>query len=114
MGIMPYYVYVIELDKAFANTSKAKKKNPDADTDKPCIYVGYSSKEPEKRFSEHIDGIRNKKGPLYSKTVNKYGIRLRPRLYQKHNPMTTKAEALEKEKELTAKYRKKGYTVWSN
>jgi hypothetical protein len=111
---MLYYVYVIELDRAFAGTAKAKEENPNADIDKPCIYVGSSSKKPEERFYEHINGIRNNRGPLFSRIVKRYGIRLRPRLYQRYNPMITRSEAQEKEKELTAKYREKGYTVWSN
>jgi len=110
---MAYYVYVIELDKAFASTSKARKENPNANTDKPCIYVGSSSKKPEERFYEHMNGIRNKNGPLFSRIVYKYGIRLRPRLYQRYNPMTNQSEALEKERELTEKYRRRGYTAWS-
>jgi len=111
---MPYYVYILELDRAFANTSRAKKANPNANSDKPCIYVGSSSKIPEERFYEHINGKRNERGPLFSRVVFKYGIRLRPRLYQKYNPMITREEAETKEKELTAKYKKMGYTVWSN
>jgi len=111
---MAYYVYVIELDKAFALTPRARKENPNANIDKPCIYVGCSSKKPEERFYEHMNGIRNKKGfPLFSRKVHEYGIRLRPRLYQRYNPMTSKSEALEKEKELTEKYRRRGYTAWS-
>lgn len=111
---MPFYVYIIELDKAFANTTKAKKANPSASSDKPCIYIGSSAKKPEVRFNEHISGKRNKKGPLFSKKVFKHGIRLRPRLYQRYNPMSTREESETKERELTAKFRKRGYTVWSN
>ena len=111
---MPYYVYAIELDKAFAKTLKAKERNPSADIGKPCIYVGSSSKKPEERFYEHTNGIRNNRGPLFSRVVNKYGIRLRPRLYEKYNPMRSREEAEAKEEELTIKYRKRGYTVWSN
>ena len=112
---MPYYVYVIELDKAFARTQRAIQANPNARSDKPCIYVGQSSKTPEKRLQEHIKGARNKKGPLYSKVVHRYGTGgLRPRLYEKYNPMSTREEAELKEIELTEKYRKRGYTVWSN
>jgi len=111
---MPYYVYVIELDKAFSGSLKAREANPDARSDKPCIYVGSSQKTPEERFQEHINGKRNRRGPLYSKVVFRYGIRLRPRLYEKYNPLKTRVEAELKEKELTIKYRKRGYTVWSN
>ena len=111
---MPYYVYIIELDRAFANSSRAKSANPNANPDKPCIYVGASSKTPEERFYEHINGKRNNKGPLFSRVVFKYGLRLRPRLYQKYNPLATREAAEIKEKELTAKYKKRGYIVWSN
>ena len=111
---MLYYVYIIELDGAFANTLKAKRANPDASSDKPCIYIGSSSKKPEERFNEHISGKRNERGPLFSRVVFKYGIRLRPRLYQRYNPMSTRGEAETKEEELTAKYKRRGYTVWSN
>lgn len=111
---MPYSVYVIELDKEFARSSKAKKENPDAISDKPCIYVGSTSRTPEERFRQHIEGVRNTRGPLYSRIVKRYGIRLRPRLYQRYNPISTKKEAEKKEKELTIKYRRRGYTVWSN
>ncbi|MFC1958241.1 GIY-YIG nuclease family protein [Chloroflexota bacterium] len=111
---MPYYVYVIELEKAFSETSRAKQANPNARNDKPCIYVGSSSRTPEERFNQHINGIRNPKGPLYSRIVRRYGIRLRPRLYVKHNPISTREEAEAKEKELTERYRRRGYTVWSN
>jgi hypothetical protein len=112
---MPYCVYVIELDKAFSETKKAKEANPNARLDKPCIYVGHSSKPPLVRCLEHKNGIRNKKGyPLYSKIAHRYYVRPRPRLYEKYNPIETKEEAMAKERELTAKYRKRGYTVWSN
>lgn len=110
---MAYSVYVIELDKAFALTSKSKKENPNASMDKPCIYVGYTSKRPEVRFFQHKSGARNKRGKLFSSVVLKYGIRLRPRLYERYNPIPTIKEALAMEKKLTEKYRKRGYTVWS-
>jgi len=111
---MPYYVYVIELNRAFAKTPRAKDANPYARNDKPCIYVGSSSKTPEERFQEHINGARNLRGPLFSRIVKRYGVRLRPHLYQRHNPIATREEAESKEKELTRRYRRRGYTVWSN
>ena len=111
---MPYYVYVIELDRAFARTQRGIQANPNARSDKPCIYVGSSSRTPEERFHQHINGARNPKGPLYSRIVRRYGIRLRPRLYEKHNPISTREEAEAKEAELTERYRRRGYTVWSN
>jgi hypothetical protein len=111
---MSYYVYVIELDRAFAATTKAKEANPHARSDKPCIYVGSSSRTPEERFNQHIEGTRNDRGPLFSRVVNRYGVRLRPRLYQRYNPIANREEAELKERELTQRYRRRGYTVWSN
>lgn len=112
---MPFYVYVIELDKKFAKTKKAIEANPCAKNDKPCVYVGQSSKTPEQRLYEHVNGVRNKNGPLYSRVVHQYTTgRLRRRLYEKYNPISTREEAQVKEKELAEKCRKRGYTVWSN
>ena len=73
-----------------------------------------TSKTPEQRFSEHITGGRGKKGQkLYSTKVRKYGIRLKPRLYRSHNPMTKK-EAVDFEIEKARRLRKRGYGVWQN
>jgi len=109
-----FHVYVIGLDKEFALTGKARKANPEQKLDKPCIYIGYTSKTPEERFQEHINGARNRKGRLYSSVVYKYGKYLQPRKYEKCNPIDTREEALRIEKELAEKYRRKGYTVWSH
>jgi hypothetical protein len=59
-------VYVIELDP------KGCK-----DPGKGFVYVGMTSKTPEERFEEHIKGKRNKRGPLFSPIVRKFGLRLR-------------------------------------
>jgi len=110
---MIYSVYVIELDEEFAETKKAKVANPYRNPDKPCVYVGYTSKTPEYRFNQHMSGSTGKKGyKLCSNVVYKYGIRLRPRLYEKYNPIPTKKDALEMEVFLAERLRKRGYTVW--
>ena len=101
------------MDRECTNTSRVKIANPDAKADKPCIYVGSTTKTPEERFRQHIEGARNNRGPLFSRIVRNYGVRLRPRLYEKHNPLNTREEAEAKEQELTIKYRQLGYTVWS-
>jgi len=59
-------VYVIEMDP------KGCK-----DPGKGFVYVGETSKTPEARFKEHIKGKRNMRGRLYSRSVRKYGQRLR-------------------------------------
>lgn len=114
MQEVKYSVYVIELKKEFSLTGKTKEHNPQQKADKPCVYVGYTSKTPEQRFKEHMEGARNKRGPLYSRVVHRYGIRLLPKEYEKYNHIKTREEAEKKEKELTEKLRRKGYTVWSN
>ena len=87
-------IYVIELHKSILKNKAFKNANPNYDESKPCVYIGMTSKTPEQRFSEHITGGRGKKGQkLYSAKVRKYGIRLKPRLYRSHNPMTKKEVA---------------------
>ena len=111
---MSYHVYVIELDKEFAESKRAIEANPLRNPDKPCVYVGYTSKTPEKRFKEHMSGARNKKGPIYSKVVYKYGVCLRPGLYEKYNPISIQKQAMEAEVLLAERLRKRRYTVWQN
>jgi hypothetical protein len=59
-------VYVIEMDPKGCR-----------DPGKGFVYVGETSKTPEERYKEHIKGKRNKRGRLYSRSVRKYGQRLR-------------------------------------
>lgn len=107
-------IYVIELDKGILKNKAFIKMNPNYDDSKPCVYVGMTSKTPEQRFLEHTNGLRTKKGfPLFSRKVKKYGIRLKPRLYKSHNPMTA-SDAVEFEVEKARRLRKRGYGVWQN
>jgi len=99
-----YSVYVIELDPAVQDRPAAKKANPHADPSMPCVYVGQTSKSPEERFEQHLAGYR------CSKWVRKYGLRLLPQLYQRHNPLT-ELESLWKEDGVAKALRAKGYTV---
>jgi hypothetical protein len=109
-----YCIYVIELDKKVLKHKKFKDANPDYNPDKPCVYVGYSSKTPEQRFLEHTTGARNKRGRLYNKYAKNYGIRLKPRLYKSHNPILSKKKAEAMEVEKARRLRKRGYGVWQN
>ena len=115
MARRQYHVYVIKLDEGFALTRAAKEANPEMDADKECIYVGYTSKTPEVRFEEHTTGRRSKKGfPLYSRKVRRWGLCLLPEMYEDYNPIDSREEAMRLEKKLTRKFRRRGYTVWSN
>ncbi len=112
---MSYSVYVIELDKEFADLRKAKEANPCRNPDRPCVYVGYTSKSPRARFKQHMFGKVGKKGyRLCSRVVYKYGIKLMPELYAYFNPILKKDDAMEVEILLAKILRKCGYTVWQN
>lgn len=92
-----YYVYVIELDEAVGSRN---------DPTKPSVYVGQSAVLPEERFRQHLAGYKA------SRYVRRHGRRLKPRLYRAQNPLPTRAAALEMERELGRRLRKRGYTVY--
>lgn len=72
-----HFVYIIELDKDVLYESKFKKANPEYVTGKPCVYVGMTGLDPDTRFDQHKAGIKANK---YAK---KYGLRLKPEIYEK-------------------------------
>ncbi|MEN6560577.1 MAG: GIY-YIG nuclease family protein [Acidobacteriota bacterium] len=92
-------VYVIDLDP------KGCK-----DPGKGFVYVGETSKTPEERFQEHRKGKRNRRGPLFSPVVRKFGRRLRLDLAPEtryYDQAASKAA----EKRWAAKLREMGYKV---
>ncbi len=113
---MPYRVYVIELSRrVFTENYRFRAANPQFNGVLQCLYVGVSSKSPKDRFEQHKTGYRNKKGhKLSSNIVQKYGLYLRPSLYNHILPLATKAEALAMEKKLALELRRKRYAVWFN
>jgi len=100
-----YSVYVIELKPDVLEDKKFREANPDHDPAKACLYVGMTGLDPKERFENHKRGHRG------NKYVKKHWLYLRPRLFQKYNPMT-RAEAETKEVELAEELRAKGYAVW--
>ena len=111
-----YRVYVIELSKrVFTESAKFRKANPQYNGVLECLYVGMTSKTPKERLEQHKTGYRNKKGhKLYSTIVRKYGRYLRPSLYNHLEPVQSRSEALEMEKQLALELRRKRYAVWFN
>ncbi len=109
-----YHVYVIELrKKVFTENRKFREANPQFNGVLECLYVGMTSKSPKERFDQHIYGTVSKKGfDLSSAIVKKYGIYLRPSLYNHLNPIKTRKEALEMEEKLAMELRRKRYAVW--
>lgn len=112
-----YCVYVIELSKkVFTENRKFREANPQFNGVLECLYVGMTSKTPKERFDQHKTGHKSKKGVnISSSIVRKYGLYLRPSLYEHHNqkPMT-RQQALDMEKKLSLELRKQGYAVWFN
>ena len=96
---MVWRVYVIELDSnAVSNPGNG------------FVYVGETSKTPEKHFIEHTTGKRNKHGRLYSPVVLRHGVILRPDLAPKHIYFDS-ASSKREEKETFDRLVAKGYRV---
>ena len=98
-------VYVVELDPVVLNFARFRNANPDRDMLKPCVYVGMTGLAPEERFAKHKAGIRA------NSYVQRFGLRLLPRLYAYANPMPYEA-AREMEVELAIALQEEGYAVW--
>ena len=98
-------VYVIELDGRVLNHTRFRNANPNRDMLKPCVYVGCTGFTPEKRFEHHKAGIRA------NTYVQRYGVRLLPKLYAYANPMPYNA-ARDMEVELAIALQEEGYAVW--
>lgn len=100
-----HYVYVIELSRGVLYERKFQKANPHFNPEMPCVYVGMTGLTPEKRLAKHKAGI---KANTY---VEKYGVRLLPKLYAVYNPMPYDG-AREMEVDLAISLREQGYGVW--
>ncbi|MDA8695400.1 ribose-5-phosphate isomerase [Flavobacteriales bacterium] len=112
---MPYHLYVIGLKADILSVRKFREANPDYIEGRACYYVGYTSKSPEVRSLQHRDAIRKQDGsPLFSRIVHKYYDGLRPRKFQHLPSLDSIEDALEAEKNLTLRLRKRGFGVWSN
>ena len=98
-------VYVVELDPYVLNFSRFRRANPNRDLMKPCVYVGCTGLTPEQRFEKHKAGVRA------NRYVQKYGVRLLPKLYAYANPMPYDA-ARDMEVELAIALQEQGYAVW--
>lgn len=115
MPAKTYCVYVIELSKkVFTENARFREANPQFNGVLECLYVGMTSKTPKERFEQHKTGYRNKKGhKLSSNIVQKYGLYLRPSLYN-HIGLMTREEALKMEEKLALELRRQRYAVWYN
>ncbi len=110
-----YNVYVVELNKkVWTDSKKLRDANPQFRGMLECLYVGMTSHTPQERFIKHKKGHRTKKGiKISSWLVEKYGLYLRPSLYNHLNPLT-KQEAIIMEEKLANYLKRQGYAVWWN
>jgi hypothetical protein len=97
-------VYVIELQPEALKHKKFKYQRDKLGPDGRCFYVGMTGLSLEERFKNH------KKGYKSNKLVQKYGLYLRPKIFEKYNPMT-QDEASRMEVWLARRLRKKGHAV---
>ena len=111
-----YRVYVVELSKrVFSENKRFREANPQFNGVLQCLYVGMTSKTPKERFEQHKTGYINKKGVrISSNIVHRYGLYLRPSLYDHIPTFNTRTEALKMEEELALELRRKRYAVWYN
>ena len=86
--------------------------NPDlADPGKGYVYVGQTSKTPERRLTEHLTGARsNKDINLASKVVQRFGKDLNYALMPERIYLT-KRQAERAERRLAERLRRQGYVV---
>jgi hypothetical protein len=96
---------VVELDAAVWGEPRFRRANPDYLLARPCVYVGMTGLDPDRRFDRHKAGIQA------NAFVTIYGLRLMPELYEIYNPMPYEA-AREMEVELAIGLRESGYGVW--
>lgn len=88
---MPHRVYVIELERA---------AGPRRDPRIPWVYVGSSARSPDERFEQHRRGYRS------GRLVRRFGLRLRPDLYEDlqsfRGPRVAAHAEMERARELAA------------
>ena len=111
-----YHIYVVELSKrVFTENRKFREANPQFNGVLQCLYVGMTSKTPKERFLQHKSGYVSRKGyKLASNLVQKYGLYLRPSLYNHIPPVYSREQALALEKKVALELRRKKYAVWFN
>ena len=100
-----YHVYVILLSDQVLQEPRFLRSNPGYITGKPCVYVGMTGLDPDRRFDKHMAGIQA------NRYVLRYGQRLLPDLYEGFNLMTRDA-AQSREIEIAIDLRSAGFGVW--
>jgi len=130
-----YHLYVVELDYELIKNKKFIKQNPGYKNDMDCLYVGSTSHTCQCRFKQHREHAKKRtlgftclcdgkeqfreflrggghtRGSYYP---GAYGLRLRPDLFMKYNPIMDQNYAKVMEKKLADMLRSQGYAVWQH
>ena len=101
-----YSVYVIELDPAVRQVQKFRNRNPRMNPLIPCFYVGSTWQTPDQRFDQHKQGYKSNR---YAK---RFGLQLRPDIFESYNPIPSRKDAEELEEYLANRLRAQGHGVW--
>ena len=107
MSRRSYYVYVISLAPEVLQNTRFRRRNPSATGSCECLYVGSSVHPPERRFEQHLNGYKS------NRFVERYGVELRPRLYDRYNPIDSRGEAEKLERYVAGRLQSQGYAVWT-
>ncbi len=99
-------MYVIALSDEVAKQRRFTGANRDRNPSLPCVYVGSTALSPERRFEQHLNGHKA------NRFVREYGLELVPKLFERYNPIVSRAEAELTEQHLAERLRRKGYGVW--
>ncbi len=100
-----YRVYVVELARDVLAEPRFRRANPRYVEGMPCLYVGMTGLDPDVRFDKHKAGLQA------NRYVQRYGLRLRPDLYELYGALSYD-EARSLEVELGIDFRESGHGVW--
>jgi hypothetical protein len=99
-----YSIYVVLLDDYVGTLPQMRRRNPNRNPSKPCVYVGLTPLRVDRRFDFR------RATPEHEWRLHKFGVRLMPELYDFLHPMTCKG-ALQTAKKLADDLRAKGFGV---
>lgn len=134
--LMPYYVYAIRLDRSAMGDKPSRAfrdQNWHIDWDYPLhdgceyYYVGQSLHSPACRFEQHKTCFgdfgsfkcrcrlrKTIKTPRSNRYVRRFGLFLQPNFYDGFNPMRTRRQSEEAEKEVAGNIRELGHCAFWN
>jgi len=98
-------VYVIELDPGSSTSRAFATPTPTTISSSPPSNVGMTGLTPEERFAKHKAGVRA------NRYVQRFGLRLLPRLYAYANPMPYRPRATWRSSS-PSPCGEQGYAVW--